>query len=69
MAWVALFLFTGVALPGQTRVGALHVVITDQDSGVEVPAVVCITSVADKTWRVPPDGTLVSPHAVTGDEQ
>jgi len=50
-------------------VGTLHVAITDKATGKVVPAIVCITSVTDHTWRVPPDGTIVSPHAVTGDEQ
>ena len=38
-----------------TRVGTLHVAIRDQKTGVAVPAMTCITSVPDNTWRAPPD--------------
>jgi hypothetical protein len=65
----ALWLLTAPLLLGQAPVGTLHVVITDKNGGKEVPALVCITSVAEASWRVPPDGTIVSPHAVTGEEQ
>ena len=36
--------------------GTLHVAIHDQQSGQIVPAMICITWLADNTWRVPPDG-------------
>ena len=41
---------------GQSDTGTLRVAIRDKASGEVVPAMICITSLADKTWRVPPDG-------------
>ena len=41
---------------GQSDVGTLSVSIRDKASGQVVPAMVCITSLADNTWRIPPDG-------------
>ncbi len=71
-ARAALALLLGLApysIPGQSNIGTLRVAITDKASGKVVPAIVCITSLADKSWRVPPDGTIVSPHIVTSKEQ
>src|ERR1700693_1540262 len=45
----------GVAL-GQSDVGTLRVTIRDKASGQVTPAIICITSLADNTFRVPPDG-------------
>jgi hypothetical protein len=53
----------------QTNTGTLAVTIKEKATGEMVPAIVCITSVADGTWRVPPDGTIVSPAPVTGNQQ
>ena len=66
MRIVFLALICGVAC-GQT--GTLSVTIKDKATGETVPAMVCITSTADGTWRVPPDGTIVSPTPVTGPQQ
>ena len=41
---------------GQSDTGTLKVAIRDKASGQVVPAIICITSVADNTFRVPPDG-------------
>src|ERR1051326_6298278 len=45
-------------LSGQSDFGTLHVAIHDKTSGEVVPAIVCITSLADKSWRIPPDGRM-----------
>jgi hypothetical protein len=71
---LALFCAVPIALAvypmlGQSDIGTLRVAISDKASGKVVPAIVCITSKADNTWRVPPDGTIVSPHPVTSKEQ
>ena len=41
---------------GQSDTGTLRVAIHDKANGQVVPAIVCITSLADNTFRVPPDG-------------
>ena len=46
----------GALLFGQSDVGTLQVAIHDKTSGEVVPAIICITSMADNSWRVPPDG-------------
>jgi hypothetical protein len=51
-----LFGLAACSMLGQTDTGTLRVAIRDQASGKVVPAMVCITSLADNTWRVPPDG-------------
>jgi len=56
-----LFGLAPYAILGQSDLGTLRVAIHDKASGEVVPAMVCITSLADNTWRVPPDGTIVSP--------
>ena len=43
---------------GQSGAGTLRVEIEDK-----LPAMVCITSLADNTWRVPPDGQKVAPFS------
>jgi hypothetical protein len=42
---------------GQSGDGSLAVEIRDAVTNRPVPAMVCITSLADGKWRVPPDGT------------
>jgi hypothetical protein len=42
--------------------GSLSVDIRDANSGVALPAMVCITSATDHQWRVPPDGSIVPPY-------
>ena len=52
--WAALSLLFGLATHpvfGQSDVGTLQVEIHDQQSGEIVPAMICITSLADNTWR------------------
>jgi hypothetical protein len=41
----------------------LSVEIRDDATGEIVPAMACITSVADGTWRVPPDGAAEPPYS------
>src|SRR5580704_13928866 len=41
---------------GQSDTGTLHVAIRDKANGQVVPAIICITSLADNTFRLPPDG-------------
>jgi hypothetical protein len=65
----ALFLLVCGLACAQSGAGTLTVSIKDKSTGQSVPAMVCITSAADGTWRVPPDGTIVSPTPVTGNQQ
>jgi hypothetical protein len=60
----SLFILAAYPVLGQTGNGTLHVAITDA-TGKVIPAIVCITSVADGTWRLPPDGTIASPHVLS----
>jgi hypothetical protein len=53
------------ALSGQPGTGTLSVEIRDE-SGV-TPAMVCITSLDDRRWRTPPDGTKASGYTTTRD--
>lgn len=46
---------------GQSGEGTVAVEIRD-GAGALVPAMVCITSLADGKWRTPPDGTSVPPY-------
>jgi len=48
-------LFYAAAQSGE---GSLQVEIRDAATNRPVPAMVCITSLADGKWRVPPDGTV-----------
>lgn len=52
---------------GQSDVGTLRVKIRDQASGQIVPAMICITSLADNTWRVPPDGRMPAGYVTNRD--
>ena len=52
-------------ISGQTGTGTLSVEIRDKASGRLVPAMICITSLADGKWRTPPDGTTVPPYSTT----
>ena len=57
--WGVLSLLFGLATHpafGQADVGTLQVEIHDQQSGEIVPAMICITSLADNTWRCRPTG-------------
>jgi len=62
---VAAFAWAFYTISGQTGVGTLRVEIRDQRSGQIIPAMVCITSLADGKWRTPPDGTVVPPYTTT----
>ena len=55
-ALALLFSLTPYSILGQSDVGTLRVAIRDKASGQIVPAMICITSLADNTWRQPPDG-------------
>jgi catechol 2,3-dioxygenase-like lactoylglutathione lyase family enzyme len=55
-ALALLFALAPRSISGQSDTGTLHVAIRDKASGQVVPAIICITSLADNTWRVPPDG-------------
>ena len=55
-ALAALFCLAPHSVLGQSDAGTLRVTIRDKASGQVVPAIVCITSLADNTFRVPPDG-------------
>jgi hypothetical protein len=68
MRFAFFFLACGMAY-GQAGTGILSVTIREKSTGETVPAMVCITSTTDGTWRVPPDGTIVSPTPVTGNQQ
>lgn len=60
-AMAFLFGLAPYSIFGQSDTGTLHVAIRDKASGQIAPAIVCITSLADNTWRVPPDGRLPAP--------
>lgn len=45
----------------------LDVRIVDGATGEPVPAMVCITSLADGLWRTPPDGHVSPPYSTTRD--
>lgn len=49
-------LTVALLVPGQSDTGNLRVTIRDKANGQVVPAIVCITSLADNTFRIPPDG-------------
>ena len=68
------FLKVGTAMSGSLLVGqnanpdtaaegegTLHVEIRDGLTKETVPAMVCVTSLADHKWRIPPDGRRVPP--------
>jgi hypothetical protein len=64
-----LLVFATNQASGQPGIGTLHVSITDKETEKIVPALVCITSKPDNTWRVPPDGTIVNQPGVTPRQQ
>ena len=53
-------------LGGQSE-ASLSVEIRDGGTGGIVPAMVCITSLADGKWRTPPDGGVVPPYSTLRD--
>src|ERR1700692_773425 len=60
-ALALLFTLASYSVLGQSDVGTLRVAIRDNASGQIVPAMICITSLADNTWRIPPDGRSPAP--------
>ena len=58
---LALLGWTGHAECASIDTGTLRVEIVDRSTGQVVPAMVCITSLTDHKWRVPPDGRQVPP--------
>jgi hypothetical protein len=52
---------------GQPGAGTLRVEIENQTTGQTVPAMVCITSVIDNSWRAPPDGQVAKPFSTVRD--
>ena len=56
--FILLFVLAAIPILAQLDTGTLSVTIRDKSSGEVVPAMICITSLADNTWRVPPDGRL-----------
>jgi hypothetical protein len=54
-ACTAALLYFAAAQSGE---GFLRVEILDSATGGHIPAMVCITSLADGKWRVPPDGSV-----------
>jgi len=69
---VALATFTSLGWAGNakcasSRTGTLRVEILDGSTGQIVPAMVCISSLTDHKWRVPPDGRLVPPFTTVRD--
>jgi hypothetical protein len=55
------------AIAAATAVGTLQVEILDDTTKKNTPAMVCITSLADRKWRTPPDGRTVPPFTVDRD--
>jgi hypothetical protein len=53
-------------LTAQSEV-SLSVEIRDAGTGEIVPAMVCVTSLADHKWRTPPDGTVAPPYSKVRD--
>ncbi|MGH7138638.1 MAG: CehA/McbA family metallohydrolase, partial [Pirellulales bacterium] len=69
-ACAALGLLMAVAaqpVVAQSEVATLQVEIHDRQSGQIVPAMICITSLADNTWRVPPDGRMPAGYITNRD--
>lgn len=65
-------LSTGLAVPQRSRAtpgptGTLQVEIRDGATKEIVPAMVCITSLADHEWRKPPDGRSIPPYTTVQD--
>ncbi|MFC1596370.1 hypothetical protein ACFL5Q_00290 [Planctomycetota bacterium] len=70
IVWGILTMLFGLAINptfGQSDVGTLRVAIHDEQSGEIVPAMICITSLADNTWRKPPDGREPAGYVTNGD--
>jgi hypothetical protein len=60
-AGFALLAWAFYSLLAQSGEGTLRVEIRDQQTGRGVPAMVCITSLDDNKWRIPPDGRIAPP--------
>jgi hypothetical protein len=55
------------ARPAANAEGTLRVEILDYETKQETTAMVCITSLADRKWRTPPDGRTVPPFTTNRD--
>lgn len=62
----AALVLAAVALTGESGEGTLRVEIREAGGGI-VPAMVCVTSLADGKWRLPPDGRTAPPPTSTRD--
>src|SRR5262249_35031707 len=60
-ALAMLFCLAPYSVVGQPGVGTLRVAIREKATGEVVPAMICIASLADNTWRIPPDGMTPAP--------
>ena len=57
--WAAIAVLAVVfSVAAQTDTGTLKVAIRDKATGQVTPAMICITSLADNSWREPPDGRV-----------
>ena len=61
-----MLIWSGYHLTAQSE-ASLSVEIRDAASGEIVPAMVCISSLADHKWRAPPDGTIAPPYSKVRD--
>jgi hypothetical protein len=61
-AFIALSIWGAYHLTAQSE-ATLAVEIRDGAMGEMIPAMVCITSLADHKWRTPPDGSAVAPYS------
>jgi hypothetical protein len=69
-AFTALGFLFGLALRpilAQSDIGALEVEIRDQASGQIVPAMICITSLVDNSWRIPSDWRMPAGYVTNRD--
>src|SRR5438309_1614974 len=65
-AFTLVLIWCAYQLAAQSE-ASLQVEIRDAASGEIVPAMVCITSLADHKWRTPPDGTAAPPYSKVRD--
>ena len=64
-ACAALFGWLVYTMLAQSGSGTLSVEIRDAATGKATPAMVCITSLEDRKWRTPPDGSKAPPFTTT----
>lgn len=61
-SFFALLIWGAYHLAAQSE-ASLSVEIRDAATGEIIPAMVCVTSLADHKWRTPPDGSVVPPYS------